>query len=151
MHPEALTALVLMTTTSAADRSLISRRIRDDTAADGFRAALLRHFPGWFLPTSDHELAEWVCSEMLRTPEHVALRLVDDYADVDLRPGLPRIQVPTLVIGATGDESTPPLMSEEIARLVPNATLAVVESAGHFVQLERPEEVNRALLEFLSG
>jgi len=148
VHPGKLTALVLVTTTAAADRSLISRRIRDDTPAEGFRAALLRHFPGWFLPTSDHELAEWVRSEMLRTPEHVALSLVDDYADVDLRPGLPHIQVPTLVIGATGDASTPPLMSEEIARLVPGATLAVIDGAGHFVQLERPREVNQALLEF---
>ena len=56
-----------------------------------------------------------------------------------------------LVISAEGDPSTPAFRSLEIARLVPGARLAIVEGVGHYLQLERPDEFNQAVREFLSG
>ena len=151
-HPEALTALVLVATTAAdPERKLISRRILAETPSSGFEVAFLRRLPGWFVPESHPELVEWAKSEMLQTPDPVALSLVRDYAEVDFRARLPDVRVPTLVIAAAGDASAPPVSSQEIARLVPDAKLLLVEGAGRFVQLERPEEVNWALREFLSN
>ena len=86
---------------------------------------------------------------MLRTPEQVALGLARAYRGLELRDGLPRVATLTLVIGAEGDASTPELRSREIARPIPGARLAIVKGAGHFVQLERPNEVNQAIREFL--
>jgi pimeloyl-ACP methyl ester carboxylesterase len=88
---------------------------------------------------------------MLRTPEHVALKLVDAYGDMDVREELAGLDVPTLVIGARGDESTPVDRSVELSQLIPGASLVTVDGAGHFVQLERPDEVNEALMAFLAG
>jgi 3-oxoadipate enol-lactonase len=86
---------------------------------------------------------------MLRTPERVALSLVRDYQDLDFRADLEKIRVPTLVIQAEADVSTPAPNSELIASLVPDAKRVTVEGTGHFVQLERPTEVTTAILEFL--
>jgi proline iminopeptidase len=62
---------------------------------------------------------------------------------------LPRVTVPTLVIH--GERSPIPLVQgRRIADLIPNATLAVVDGAGHLPWLERPgfvrEQVARLLL-----
>ncbi|HEX5705767.1 MAG TPA: alpha/beta fold hydrolase [Pyrinomonadaceae bacterium] len=62
---------------------------------------------------------------------------------------LPEIEVPALVIVGSEDSITPPSMSEAMARAIPRATLEVIEGAGHASNIERPEEFNRALAEFL--
>jgi len=150
-HPEDVSGLVLITTTAAdPDASLVSRRIAAEAAAGDYRTAFLRHFPAWFPVGADPHLVAWTKSEMLRTPERVAVSLVRAYQDLDFRPWLRDLSVPTLVIGARGDSSTPVDRSREIACLVPGAVLVVIEGAGHFVQLERSGEVNEAILKFLS-
>ena len=150
-HPQDLSALVLVATAAAdPDGRLISGRIASETLETGYHAAFRRYFPGWFPSDGDPALTEWVRSQMLRTPERVALGLVEDYKNFDFRDDLPGIRVPTLVVAASSDASTAPARSEEIARLIPGARLAVIERAGHFVQLERPVEVTVALQEFLT-
>ena len=150
-HPEDLAGLVLVTTTAAAAEDvLISKRIIADADELGYKSALLRHYPDWFPPTANDDLVEWVTGQMLGTPEHVARSLVAAYGDTDFRDRLPLIRTPTLVIGATSDVSTPASRSRELARLIPAASLEVIEGAGHFVQLERPHQVNRAIRRFLA-
>lgn len=62
---------------------------------------------------------------------------------------LGEVRVPTLVVVGEDDEPLPPPYSREIARGLPNATLVVVEKAGHLSTLEQPEAVTSAMLEFL--
>jgi pimeloyl-ACP methyl ester carboxylesterase len=64
----------------------------------------------------------------------------------DSRPGLPAIACPTLVLVGDGDQLTPPHLSEEMAGLIPGATLVVVPQCGHLSTLERPEAVTQALV-----
>ena len=150
-HPQDPSALALVATAAAdPERQLISGRILAESAQDGYRPAFDRYLPGWFSQDADPEMKEWVRSQMMRTPERVALALVDDYKDLDFRGDLPKVRVPALVIGAASDASTVPSRSEEIARLIPGARLVVISRAGHFVQLERPDEVTTALTEFLT-
>ena len=150
-HPEDLSALVLVATAAAdPDGQLISGRIASDAVEAGYSDAFLRYLPGWFPSDGDADLREWVKSQMLRTPERVALGLVEDYRDFDFRNDLPGIRVPALAVAASSDVSTAPARSEEIAGLIPGARLVTIERAGHFVQLERPGEVNTALQEFLT-
>lgn len=56
----------------------------------------------------------------------------------DHRALLPRIQAKTLVISARGDAVVPSAASEEMAALLPNATLEWLEPAGHMTPLEQP-------------
>ena len=67
----------------------------------------------------------------------------------DVTDRLRDIDVPTLVIVGEEDRSLPPRCSERIASAIPGARLEVIQGAGHLSALERPEAVNRAILEFL--
>lgn len=62
-----------------------------------------------------------------------------------------RITVPTLVIEGAGDKLLAPGWAADVAGRITNARSAVVDGAGHCPQLERPDEVNALLLEFLEG
>jgi pimeloyl-ACP methyl ester carboxylesterase len=68
----------------------------------------------------------------------------------DGRPDLPRIAVPTLILVGREDRLTPVNVAQEMAALIPQATLEIVEHCGHLTTLERPEVVNEALREWLS-
>ena len=69
----------------------------------------------------------------------------------DSRPLLTSIRCPTLVLVGDGDELTPPVLSEEIAAGIAGARLVMVPDSGHLSTLERPEAVNRALVEWVSA
>jgi pimeloyl-ACP methyl ester carboxylesterase len=149
-HPGDVRGLILVATAAAdPEQHFISAQIANASRRAGFRAAFLESFPRWFLPASNSEIVSWVRSEMLATPERVALGLVKDYRHLDLRSRLPAINAPCLVIGASGDVSTPVTGSEVIARLIPGSELKIIEGAGHFVQLERPDEIDDAIRGFL--
>jgi 2-hydroxymuconate-semialdehyde hydrolase len=61
-----------------------------------------------------------------------------------------RIGVPTLILEGGGDKLLPPGWAAKIAAQIADARSAVVDGAGHCPQLERPDEVNSLLLDFLS-
>jgi len=56
--------------------------------------------------------------------------------------------VPTLVVSATGDVSTPPADGHFLADRIPGARYREVDAA-HLSNLEAPEAFNAALLDFL--
>ncbi len=70
---------------------------------------------------------------------------------LDVRDRLGGIVVPTLIICGSLDVMTPPRYAEFLHAHLPRAHLVVIEGAGHMVMLERPQEVNEAVREFLRG
>jgi pimeloyl-ACP methyl ester carboxylesterase len=69
----------------------------------------------------------------------------------DARPVLAAVSCPALVLVGDGDELTPPALSQEIAAGIRGARLVVVPDCGHLSTVERPQAVNAALTEWLSG
>jgi len=67
----------------------------------------------------------------------------------DSRATLGSISCPTLVLVGDGDELTPPERAAEIAAGIRGARLTTVPQCGHMSTLEQPDEVARALLEWL--
>ncbi|HEX7710466.1 MAG TPA: alpha/beta hydrolase [Sphingomonadaceae bacterium] len=65
-------------------------------------------------------------------------------------PPLPRLTIPTLVIWATQDTALPLGNTEGLRDLVEHLTLVEVPGSGHFVQWEKPAEVNAAMEAFLA-
>ena len=63
---------------------------------------------------------------------------------------LRRFRCPTLVLCGREDALTPLEMPIEMARLIPDARLVIIEQCGHLSTLERPHEVNAALRAWLA-
>ena len=68
----------------------------------------------------------------------------------DQRDRAAAIHVPTLMICGDLDPVTPPSLSEELVKLIPNARLEVIRGASHLANLDKPAEFNRAIDVFLS-
>lgn len=68
------------------------------------------------------------------------------FARGDLRPRLPAIEAPTLVLVGSDDVATPPARSREIADGIRGARLVEIADAAHLAALEQPEAVTDALL-----
>ena len=62
---------------------------------------------------------------------------------------LDEIAAPTLVVVGTEDLDDIKAIAEKLATGIPGARLETIEGAGHLPSLERPDELNRLLLEFL--
>ena len=59
------------------------------------------------------------------------------------------LTLPTLVIWGRQDSVVPFADLSDVTARIPHASVVAIDRAGHLVQLERPEEFNRALLAFL--
>lgn len=67
----------------------------------------------------------------------------------DLRPELPGITAPTLVLAGRHDWICPVEFSEEIARLIPRADLRVFEESSHSIRSDEPKRMVDAILGFM--
>jgi pimeloyl-ACP methyl ester carboxylesterase len=67
----------------------------------------------------------------------------------EARQRLPSLKMPVHVIGAEHDILVPVWKSKELAELIPAARLTIIEGATHGLNLERAEDFNAAVLEFL--
>ncbi len=64
-------------------------------------------------------------------------------------PKLPSLHTPTLIVWGANDALIPLAKGEEFHTRIAGSKLVTIEQCGHMPQLEKPEEFNRAVLEFL--
>jgi 3-oxoadipate enol-lactonase len=109
----------------------------------------------WFTPALRNRRPERV-EQMRETllgldPEGYAA-CCEAVAEIDLRDRLDEIRAPTLVITGEDDLSTPPDHGRQIADAVDGAECLMLSPARHLANVERADDVNRALLaHLLSG
>lgn len=60
------------------------------------------------------------------------------------------IQVPVLLVASTHDQVTPLASMHSMHRIIPDSQLYVFDGVGHLSNLERPEEFNELMLDFLA-
>jgi 2-hydroxy-6-oxonona-2,4-dienedioate hydrolase len=63
---------------------------------------------------------------------------------------LHRVKAPTLLIWGANDTITPPSVAREFHLRLPNSELQFIDHCGHAPALERPDEFNRILENFVS-
>ncbi|WP_067842470.1 alpha/beta fold hydrolase [Nocardia lijiangensis] len=83
------------------------------------------------------------------TPGIRAQRKMDH--DFDRVQAYRGISVPCLAVGFADDRMIPPYLTREVAEAIPGARYQEIPDAGHFGYLERPEAVNKILLEFFAA
>jgi len=107
----------------------------EDSRFDASSAAFIRQ---GFLEHRPHALAALLRRVIARIP----------HPD-ELASELARLSVPTLIVaGAEDAEAIEP--SESLAKHLPNASLIVLEGAGHLVNLQAADAFNARLREFLA-
>ncbi|MEN8183714.1 MAG: alpha/beta hydrolase [Myxococcota bacterium] len=63
--------------------------------------------------------------------------------------GIEKIPVPSLMVTAQWDQALRPEMAAGMPSLVPDLEMETIEKCGHWTQQEKPEELNRILLDWL--
>jgi pimeloyl-ACP methyl ester carboxylesterase len=111
---------------------------------------LLTMSEGFF---ENEEAVSWLRSTILQNPNpqpvEAFARQLEASGRHDTADRLGSLSMPVHVIGAEHDILVPCWKSRELAELIPDAKLTVVASAPHGVNLERAEEFNRAVLDFV--
>lgn len=67
----------------------------------------------------------------------------------DRRDALRKVPVPCRVISFADDLMCPPHLVAEVAEAIPDCDYVEIAACGHLGYLERPDEVNTAIIEFL--
>ena len=155
-RPELVATLILMDTYAGWKGSLPAEEVRARaeltrqmlaTPPESFAPIL----PGLFAgdPPAEHlALLEEVGAAVRPKTMGVQLSLM---AETDLRDVLPTVAVPTLLIWGELDARSPLAVAHQFERAIRQARLVVIPDAGHVSNLEKPEEVNAAIREFLSA
>lgn len=71
------------------------------------------------------------------------------FESFDLRPLLPRLRMPTLVITGAEDFITGPAAAGELVEGIPEPEMVVLPGVGHMIFVEAPEAFREAVLSFL--
>lgn len=114
--------------------------IHDDRIVTGDRIALYTRPLG--VAGTTHAVGRWLLTGLF----------ADESASLAADPARYRaFAAPVLVVWGREDTVTPLGQGEEIAALLPNARLAVLEGVNHIPHVENPVEVVRLISEFLAA
>lgn len=149
--------------------ALLATRARHDRARDFFReaeeelvrsgvevpakyAAKLRVLENFSPKTlnDDQTIGDWIDTfSMWPSKMTPGVKAQYDVApQEDRRPAYGNITTPVLVLGFADDLVMPPHLGAEVAAALPNGRYREIADAGHLGFLERPREVNEAILDF---
>ncbi|MFI9352247.1 alpha/beta fold hydrolase [Streptomyces lydicus] len=158
LFPDRIRAVVLADTFAAAEtaegraarHAMADRLVRE--GMDGYAHEVLTKMIAPHTAARRPEVARHVLGMMTSTPPEGAAAALrgraerPDYTDL-----LANIAVPVLVVVGADDEYTPVSDARLLHERVPAGTLAVIERAAHLPNLEREQEFNAVLAEFLDG
>lgn len=153
--PERVKRLALLSTSASPETPQASERRRGwiaETKAGGYHAILDKLFANFVHPSrlKDADLQK-IVREMGDDvgPEAFIGQLEAIMSRADSRPLLPSITCPTLVLTSDTDNMVPNAFSTELAEGIPGAKLVVIPDCGHLPQLEKPEAMTAAMLDWL--
>ena len=167
IHPQRVHRLVLI--------DGLPDHVRDRLASPLMRRAVDSHLPAWLVRVgnwffsragTERVLKEIVYNHALLTPavldrsnrNRQRPNLIAPL--LSIRDSLPqweqhfatrfhKIRQPTLILWGEQDRLFPPQVGHDLHAAIPHSHLIVIAEAGHIPQWEKPQAVNRHLLEFL--
>jgi pimeloyl-ACP methyl ester carboxylesterase len=154
-HPDLAGSLVLASAYAGWAGSLppdeIEARLRRMRREAGLPAQqwVDSYLPTFFAGPVPPEITDEVLAQMLESRPAGIRPMLEAFAVCDLRPVLPRIQVPTLLLYGDADSRSPRPVADALAAAIPGSELVVIPGAGHCVNLEAPKEFNAELRRFL--
>ena len=111
-------------------------------ASDMFDPELVEHFQTQYKIQMQYKGFKYAILSTMRN------RMLESFAETYARVG--KLKKPTLLIWGKNDTTVPFKNSTEILKAIPHAEFHPIENCGHIPHYEKPEIVNKVLLEFLS-
>jgi pimeloyl-ACP methyl ester carboxylesterase len=104
----------------------------------------------------DRQEDPWLTSTVMKMAEHVGQDAFQRQQTaimgrIDSRPSLKDVRCPALVLCGRQDAITPLPVAEEMAGLMEQARLVVVEDCGHLASLEQPHAVSAVMRYWLQS
>ena len=146
--PDLPAAVVLMDSTIVppSERADMIRSFIDSLWTPAYPEAMRGYFSRLFLPTDDGERKARILEAASRTPQHVVASAWEDgYFFYDTAAAVAACTVPVLYIDAGTSNTDLGRFGELCPQLVVGRTVG----AGHFIQLEVPDQVNPMIERFL--
>ena len=94
-------------------------------------------------------LFEEVEASLARFHQTGQRRMIEAFAQQDLRDVLPHIAVPTLLLYGEKDSRSPLSVAHDMRESIPNSRLVVIPGVGHMCNIEAPEQFNVEVRQFL--
>jgi 3-oxoadipate enol-lactonase len=103
-------------------------------------------------PHPDQEfLRQELINQITQADVHAYRATMRALGRFDVRKWLCEIRCPTLVITGEADNTVPPPNQDFLAQSIPGAKQIYIPQAGHAVSVEKPDQFNSLLLEFLQS
>ncbi len=98
------------------------------------------------------DTVEQVCRMRERNyvPETVYMQQLESATVFDVEKRVASIQAETLVLTGDADVVVPPENSRNLARAIPNAKLEIVKGGSHMFFIEKSDEFNRIVINFVN-
>jgi pimeloyl-ACP methyl ester carboxylesterase len=77
----------------------------------------------------------------------IGLGLLDEKASFEKR--LTGMRTKVLILFGAHDKVVPPANADLLAEQIPHSEVHILPDAGHFFPIEKPEEANEVIIEFL--
>jgi pimeloyl-ACP methyl ester carboxylesterase len=107
------------------------------------------YLEGFFASPVPEAVREEVLHVMLAARPSGIEATLRAFAAADLRPALPGLRVPTLLLHGELDARSPRAVAEDLRDRIPVARLVLLPGVGHMANVEAPEAFNREARGFL--
>ena len=159
-HPDRLNKLILTGTGGATGRAkfdpIMAWNFVKQKDTDGLAFAAQQFI--WLFSTEflrNHQAVDQMLALFASNPNPFSsqayARQAEAYVKHDALDRLGDVKVPTLIISGEQDRLAPPWIARELADAIPGARFQLVEGSGasHALILERPNDFNKTVMEFL--
>jgi pimeloyl-ACP methyl ester carboxylesterase len=148
-HPDRISHLVLagayargraIRASSDAERAEVSLDV--ELARVGWHrpdASFLQVFASQFLPDGTPEQwADFIEFQRQTTSPENAVRFLEEFARIDVSAVVPQVACPTLVLHSRDDVRVPAAQAVELATLIPDSQLVMLDSPNHLLSRSEP-------------